>query len=160
MVLRRCRRMLRDENEALDALHDVFTRLMRRDLDAVEFPSTYLYSSATRACLDRIRAARVRGQGGDSLIGEIASIEDIEETSSRRRLLDRIFRRHEESTRVIAVLHYVDGMGLEEVAEQTGLSVSGVRKRLDRLKRLSAPLKNRFRQIEADRSGAELARHS
>ena len=30
----------------------------------------------------------------------------------------------------MAVLHYVDGMTLEEVARHVGLSVSGVRKRL------------------------------
>ena len=30
----------------------------------------------------------------------------------------------------MAVLHYVDGLTLEEVAEETGMSVSGVRKRL------------------------------
>ena len=34
------------------------------------------------------------------------------------------------STRTIAVLHYVDGWTLEEVAQEVSLSVSGVRKRL------------------------------
>ena len=37
-------------------------------------------------------------------------------------------------TGVIAVLHHVDGMTLEEVAAEVGLSVSGVRKRLRTLK--------------------------
>ena len=34
----------------------------------------------------------------------------------------------------MAVLHYVDGLTLEQVASETGLSVSGVRKRLNRLR--------------------------
>jgi RNA polymerase sigma-70 factor (ECF subfamily) len=34
------------------------------------------------------------------------------------------------STQTIAVMHLVDGMTLEEVAREAGLSVSGVRKRL------------------------------
>jgi len=34
----------------------------------------------------------------------------------------------------MAVLHYVDGMTLEEVARETGYSVSGVRKRLRALR--------------------------
>ena len=34
----------------------------------------------------------------------------------------------------MAVMHYVDGMTLEEVAGHVGLSVSGVRKRLRQLK--------------------------
>ena len=51
-----------------------------------------------------------------------------------RSLLDRIFQREVESTRTIAVLHWVDGMTLEEVANEVGLSVSGVRKRLRTLR--------------------------
>ena len=35
----------------------------------------------------------------------------------------------------MAVYHYVDGMTLEETAELSGLSVSGVRKRLRTLKK-------------------------
>ncbi len=37
----------------------------------------------------------------------------------------------------MAVLHYVDGMTLEEVASHVGMSVSGVRKRLRLLKQRS-----------------------
>jgi DNA-directed RNA polymerase specialized sigma24 family protein len=47
--------------------------------------------------------------------------------SHARLLLDRLFGREPESTRTMAVLHYVDGFTLEEVARETGLSVSGVR---------------------------------
>jgi RNA polymerase sigma-70 factor (ECF subfamily) len=35
---------------------------------------------------------------------------------------------------VIAVLHLVDGLSLEETARETGMSVSGVRKRLRQLR--------------------------
>jgi DNA-directed RNA polymerase specialized sigma24 family protein len=45
-------------------------------------------------------------------------------------LLDRLLGRHPESTRTMAVLHFVDGMTLEQVARECGMSVSGVRKRL------------------------------
>jgi len=34
----------------------------------------------------------------------------------------------------MAVLHYVDGLTLEQVAEESGLSVSGVRKRLNKMR--------------------------
>jgi RNA polymerase sigma-70 factor, ECF subfamily len=34
----------------------------------------------------------------------------------------------------MAVLHYVDGLSLEQVADEVGLSVSGVRKRLRKLR--------------------------
>jgi hypothetical protein len=45
-------------------------------------------------------------------------------------LLAQLFGRTPESSRVIAVLHYLDGLTLEEVAKEVGVSVSGVRKRL------------------------------
>jgi RNA polymerase sigma-70 factor (ECF subfamily) len=63
-----------------------------------------------------------------------AQVPDGESRSSARRLLDQIFRREPESTLTIAVMHYVDRMTLEEVAEEVGLSVSGVRKRLRMLR--------------------------
>jgi RNA polymerase sigma-70 factor (ECF subfamily) len=49
-------------------------------------------------------------------------------------VLDRIFGSEPASTRLIAVLLYVDRLTLDEVATEVGMSVSGVRKRLRTLK--------------------------
>jgi RNA polymerase sigma-70 factor (ECF subfamily) len=49
-------------------------------------------------------------------------------------LLASIFAKEKPSTRVIAVMHFVDGLTYEETAAEVGLSVSGVRKRLRGLK--------------------------
>ncbi|MEE0876707.1 MAG: sigma factor-like helix-turn-helix DNA-binding protein, partial [Fibrobacteraceae bacterium] len=54
-------------------------------------------------------------------------------------ILARLFSKEPESSRTIAVLHYVDGLTLEETAREVSLSVSGVRKRLRALK---AKIKN------------------
>ena len=48
--------------------------------------------------------------------------------------LRRLFQRHPESSRTIAVLHHLDGLTIEQVAEMVGLSVSGVRRRLRMLR--------------------------
>lgn len=132
LVLRRCRQLLRDPEEAEDALQEVFMQILRRpDLVGAEFPSSLLYKIATHTCLNRIRGRARRAETREeALLQNIASGEDLESRSAAGRLLDRIFDRHPESTRVMAVLHYVDGMTLEEVARETSLSVSGVRKRL------------------------------
>jgi RNA polymerase sigma-70 factor (ECF subfamily) len=103
-------------------------------LDA-EFPSSLLYKIATNNCLNRLRGRERRAESRDEeALHAIASHDDVETRSAAGRLLDRIFRRlpdaARESTRVMAVLHYVDGLTLEEVARETSLSVSGVRKRL------------------------------
>lgn len=136
MVLRRCRQLLRDEDEALDACQDVFVRLVenRRRLDA-RYPSSLLYRMATNVCLNRIRDRRRRPETPeDALLHEIACADVPGGKSDARMLLGWLFGRHPESSRTIATLHYVDGLTLEQVAAETGMSVSGVRKRLRKLR--------------------------
>jgi RNA polymerase sigma-70 factor (ECF subfamily) len=135
MVLRRCRKLLRDEQKALDAMHDVFVQLLRhQDRIEVSSASSLLFRIATNVCLNRIRSERRRPEHEADLLERIAISEDAGERSIARRLLERIFHGEIESTRTIAVLHWVDGMTLEEVANEVGLSVSGVRKRLRTLR--------------------------
>ena len=137
MVLRRCRTLLRDESKAVDAMHDVFVELLRREsrLDA-RAPVGLLLTTATNVCLNRLRSERRRPESPDGeLLARIASLgSNAENLSLARRALDRIFGGEPASTRLIAVLLYVDRLTLEEVAAEVGMSVSGVRKRLRALK--------------------------
>ncbi|HTM26335.1 MAG TPA: sigma-70 family RNA polymerase sigma factor [Vicinamibacterales bacterium] len=136
MVLRRCRRLLGDEDEALDACQDVFVRVLqhRARLDA-RYPSSLLYRIATNLCLNRLRDRRRAPVTRDeAVLSDIARAGEPGGASEARLLLGRLFGRHPESSRTIAVLHYVDGLTLEEVAAETGMSVSGVRKRLRKLR--------------------------
>ena len=137
MVLRRCRTLLRDESKAVDAMHDVFVELLRREsrLDA-RAPVGLLLTTATNVCLNRLRSERRRPESpDDELLASIASLGgSAENLSLARRALDRIFGGEPASTRLIAVLLYVDRLTLEEVAVEVGMSVSGVRKRLRALK--------------------------
>lgn len=136
MVLRRCRRLLGDPDEALDACQDVFVRLLehRERLDG-EYPSSLLYRIATNVCLNRIRSrGRHPATPDEAQLASIAAAESPGAGSEARLLLDRLFGRQPESSRTIAVLHYVDGLTHEEVARRTKLSVSAVRKRLRTLR--------------------------
>jgi RNA polymerase sigma-70 factor (ECF subfamily) len=100
-----------------------------------------LWNTATRLCLNRIRDKKRRGLDMDTseLLLSIACADDEQESFAARNILSKIFSKEQESTRTIAVLHYVDGMTLEETAREVGLSVSGVRKRL---RGLQAKVKN------------------
>lgn len=137
MVLRRCRQFLRDEASARDTMHDVFVEVLRRrDTLDDRAPAALFLRVATNLCLNRLRTLRRHPEDADdallmSLAGEAP---DHDARFSASRVLDRIFGREHASTRTIAVLHYVDRMTLEEVAEEIGLSVSGVRKRLRTLR--------------------------
>ncbi len=139
MVLRRCRRLLRDEGKAVDAMHDVFVEILRRkDSLEVSSPAGLLLTTATHVCLNRLRSERRRPEDAeDEMLFQIASLgssANAEEQSLAGRILARLFAGQPESTRLIAVLHYVDRLTLEEVADEVRMSVSGVRKRLRNLK--------------------------
>src|SRR5262245_7378722 len=66
MVLRRCRQLLGNEDEALDACQDVFVRVLEHQstLDA-RYPSSLLYRIATNVCLNRIRDRRRKPDTAD-----------------------------------------------------------------------------------------------
>jgi RNA polymerase sigma-70 factor, ECF subfamily len=132
MVVRRCRRLLRNEAEAWDVAQEVFVRVVTHwsRLDH-RYPSSLLFRIATNLSLNRLRDRRQEpALPGDEVLHRIARQDDVDAPL----LLDRIFRRHPESTRTMAVMHHLDGMTLEQVARECGLSVSGVRKRLRRLR--------------------------
>ena len=136
MVLRRCRQMLHDEDRARDAMHDTFVRLLMSE-DRLEdaAPSSLLYRMATNVCLNKLRSEGRRPESpDDQLLQRIAHAADSEARSQARFALGRLFRGQKESTATIAVLHLYDGMSLEEVASEVGLSLSGVRKRLRNLR--------------------------
>ena len=142
MVYRRAMSLLKDESEAEDMVQNVFLRVYERwDSLDVSQPSSLLWNTATRLCLNRIREKKRRGLDVDSseLLLSIACAEDDEGEMEAKGILAKLFSREPESSRTIAVLHYVDGMTLEETAREVNLSVSGVRKRL---RGLQAKLKN------------------
>jgi RNA polymerase sigma-70 factor, ECF subfamily len=136
MGLRRCRRLLGDDEKAWDAMQDVFVQLLRYEdrLDAAA-PSSLLFRIATNVCLNRIRSqGRRREDSSDAIIEDIARVSSDESRTQARLTLDRLLGRElESSTGEMAIMHWVDGMTHEEVAREVGMSVSGVRKRLRQL---------------------------
>lgn len=141
MVFRRCCSLLKDESEAADIMQNVFLRIYSswNSLD-MSSPSSLLWNTATRLCLNRIRDKARRGlqTQTEDLLLQIACADDAYENEAKG-ILARLFSKEPESSRTMAVLHFIDGMTLEETAEAVGLSVSGVRKRL---RGLQGKLKN------------------
>jgi RNA polymerase sigma-70 factor, ECF subfamily len=144
LVLRRCRKLLRHDAQAEDAMQDVFVSLLRHEarLDDGAL-SALLLRMATNVCLNKLRTARRHPEDrDDELLQRIAAADDgdggtAESRTIARGLLGRLFRTDDPlaaSTRTIATMHLVDGLTLEEVAREAGLSVSGVRKRLSTLR--------------------------
>ncbi len=130
MVLRRCRKLLRDENRAVDAMQDVFVLVLRHQHTLEQVGSSLLFRFATNVCLNQLRSVRRKPEdANDELVLSIAQELDLESRTQARSLLARLFADEPETTATIAVLHYLDGMTWEEVAVEVNMSVSGVRKR-------------------------------
>jgi RNA polymerase sigma factor (sigma-70 family) len=64
LVLRRARRLLRNDDDARDVMQDVFVELARRGGEFAGRASitTYLYSMTTHACLNWLRNRRTRAR--------------------------------------------------------------------------------------------------
>ena len=131
MVLRRCRKLLGDEQAARDAMHDVFVQILSHaDELADQAPSSLLFRIATiPRGLEEVEFAC-----GVPHLLQIAEETDPAARSAARAALDALFRHEPEDTALIAVLHLHDRITLQEVAAEVGMSVSGVRKRLHRLR--------------------------
>ena len=134
MVLRRCRYLLGDEDQALDAMQETFVRILRKkDSLTSTGPSSLLYVTATRVCLNMIRSRKRTPQHADpEILTDLPGNDNPESCICALDMLDALLS--DEKTRLIAVLRYVDGFTLEETAEQVGMSVSGVRKRMRSLR--------------------------
>jgi RNA polymerase sigma-70 factor (ECF subfamily) len=63
-VLRRARRLLRDEDAARDVLQDVFLEIFHKPeaFEARSSIATYLYAATTHACLNRLRNTKTRAR--------------------------------------------------------------------------------------------------
>ena len=136
MVIRRCRSILGNGDDALDAVHDVFVNLLQAEPRLHgRFPSSLLYTMATNVCLNRLRkmkreiskdffeegaAGSCADEGFDQVDAEI--------------LLEDILKDESEMNRAICFMYHADGMTLKEIGEAVGLSVSGVRKKLETFK--------------------------
>jgi len=137
MVLRRCRQLLGNEDSAMDAMQEVFVKVLTKQ-DVLEdiAPSSLLYRMATNTCLNRLRTQRRRPETCDNtLLMNIAEDSIDESRSLARRVLASVFQNQKALTATMAVLHWRDGFTLQEVADEVGMSVSGVRKRLRKLRR-------------------------
>ncbi len=134
--------MLRDEGRAQDAVQEVFLSLVRNNARIKdEFPSSLLYRMATNICLNIMKRENKFSVKDDAFFNAIEGKDDFSETLQAREVLFRIFSGEKADMMELAVMRYLDQMTYEEIAEISGLSVSGVRKRLKKISEKAAGIK-------------------
>jgi RNA polymerase sigma-70 factor (ECF subfamily) len=132
-VYRRCLRLLRDDDAARDATQEVFVKLVREmgRLEDRENAMGWLYTVATRHCLNVLRERRRRGVALPADDLELAAPEDPSGLPGRV-LARAVLAKFDEGTQAVAVGVLVDGMEQEELASALGVSRKTVQRRLER----------------------------
>jgi RNA polymerase sigma-70 factor (ECF subfamily) len=128
-IYARCRRLLGEGAAAEDATQETFMRVHRHLAKADSREAlAWIYRIATNYCLNEIRNRRRRPEPHDEL-PEMTTT-PIEAVLADRDLAARIVERAPEKLRVVAWLHYVDGLEQAEVARVLDISRRTVVNRL------------------------------
>jgi RNA polymerase sigma-70 factor (ECF subfamily) len=132
MVLRRCKNLLKNESQAAEAMQDTFVKFLSYREQNTHAHSSLLYRIATNVCLNVIRSdsRRLNLENYSDELLQITEYMNEESKLVARNVIAKIFSMEQESTAWMAVMFFHDGMSLKEIALESKLSVSGVRKRL------------------------------
>ncbi|HVK84464.1 MAG TPA: sigma-70 family RNA polymerase sigma factor [Kofleriaceae bacterium] len=130
LIYARCRRLLGDSAAAEDATQETFMRV-HRHLDKADQREAlaWIYRIATNYCLNEIRNRKRRPDLRDQ-VPELPAGADVTQLFADRDLAERIVERAPEKLRVVAWLHYVDGLDQGEVARVLDISRRTVVNRL------------------------------
>jgi len=155
-----CYRMLDDPAEAEDAAQEVFIRafLKLQSYDETRKFSSWLFSIASHYCIDRLRQRRLQWlswddlpswrwlQGDDKSQPEEALVED-ETTQELHAILNTL----PPDYRAAVVLKYWHDLPYEEIADALETTVSAVKSRLFRARKMmaDAAYQNMDRQLTA-----------
>ncbi len=130
-IHQRCLRLLHNRAAADDALHEVFVRVIR-------YGHTFKGGSrlvwlgriADRCCLDQIKRGKRFVAELAPEAQELAPAVGAPPRVEQWRLLAQVLARVDAKAQQVALLYYLDGMTLEEVAGALGCSTMTVKRRL------------------------------
>ncbi len=137
-ILRRCRRILRQDQAAEDATQEVFLKLWRygRSYREADCKLGWLYRVADRCCFTELRRRQARPT---QLMGDEPEAA-THGLSEDRQLALRFLERFEDRVQRVAILHFVEGMTQDEIADATGWSRQTIHKKLSLVRERAAAL--------------------
>lgn len=136
VLFHRCRQILRNDEDANDAVQETFAKVLRKwdEFRGQSSPLTWMYRISTNHCLNQVRnrtgREQKRVQHKDAIVGEGFTRPDTgrwETADTVRTLLADC----DDETRLIVTCLFYDDMTREETARLVGISVPTLRKRLN-----------------------------
>lgn len=140
MVHRRALALLGRDADAWDVVQEVFERLLK---SGAHFrhearPTTYVYRITTNVALNALRARAVREPNADPVVAPEPTID--QGSSEAADLLRALSRTVPDRQMEIAILHFLDGLTQEEIADVLGLSRKTISRDLEQLRARAAEL--------------------
>lgn len=129
LVREKCRRVLKDVDDADDVAQDVFIRFWQgRAPRDVRGATAWLYKTATHLCIDRLRHRSMR----ERPVPQASRAPDLEASTGYRQVLEQLISLAADDELQAAVLSRLDGLTHPEAAEVLGISERTVRRLLTR----------------------------
>jgi RNA polymerase sigma-70 factor (ECF subfamily) len=150
VVFRRCLVMLGSREDALDAVQEIFEKVLtgRLAFRGESDPTTWIYRITTNHVLNKLRARRPATPLDTLPVSISPRVTGHEGRILSRHVLGLLMERLDDRSRAIVVYHFADGLDQVEVARLLGISRRAVVKRLTRIRRL-------VREITGAEAGAQ-----
>ncbi len=154
-------RMLGNSEDAGDLVQETFIRAFgalasfRQDASFL----TWLYKIASNLCIDQMRARRSRGalsldleleEGREPVADRSTSPEDVAVRGAVAQVVDKAVMNLPEKYRVVVVMRHLQGMSIEEIADQLKLPSGTVKTHLFRAREMLRERLQPVLGIEAD----------
>lgn len=135
-VHRRCQYFLRSDDDARDAMHDVFLKVLERygEFRGAASPLTWMVRIATHHCLNVLRSRKAGWRKRYEATVEVDSAGRSGDASTleRDQLVRAVLDKLEPDIQAAAIFYFVDEMSQEDAARSAECSVPTLRKRLRR----------------------------
>lgn len=137
-VLALCRRMVRDDNEARELLQDAFVRAWEKltSFKGQSAFATWLHRLAVNVVLERLRTTRrdtnrLVNEDDEAVFGGQSNAADLE----TRMDLENALAKLPQGSRIVFVMHDMEGYSHDEIAQVTGTAAATSRVQLWRARR-------------------------
>lgn len=135
-VFKRCRYFLRTDDDARDALHEVFLKVAQSygEFRGQASPLTWLTRIATHHCLNVLRGRKAGWHDRYAATVQVGTqhVETGQAALERAELVHRLLSRLGREEQEAAVYYFVDEMSQDEAARACDCSLPTLRKRLRR----------------------------
>ncbi len=142
VVYRRCLTMLGSEQDAMDAVQEIFIKVLKNRLKfrGDSDPTTWIYRITTNHVLNVIRSSKRRREtsmeANDEAISLHLNAQGLEGAMISRQTLNTLLASLDYRSQAIVFLHFIEGLEQGSVASVMGISRRAVVKRLKKVRAL------------------------